>query len=66
MSSFGIHKDSNGEWYWLFLANNYKIICKSTDGYKNYADCLHSINLMKAECPTAIVIDMTKNTSRNR
>lgn len=41
-------KDSRGEWRWTYYARNGEAIAVSSEGYKVRADCLHSINLMKA------------------
>ncbi len=45
--SFLIYLDSRGEFRWRYEASNYKTIADSGEGYKNYDDCNHAINLMK-------------------
>ena len=54
----------SGEFYWRFksLGNN-KTIGRSTDGYKNKADCIHSIELIKASKDAAI-LDLTKRKKK--
>lgn len=44
---FWIYKDIKGEWRWRFYADNSKIIASSGEGYKNEADIVHAINLIK-------------------
>jgi uncharacterized protein YegP (UPF0339 family) len=40
-------KDSASEWRWHLTAANKKIIATSGEGYKNEADCLAAIDLVK-------------------
>ena len=40
-------KDAKGEWRWRLKASNGKIIADSGEGYKNEADCLAAIELVK-------------------
>jgi uncharacterized protein YegP (UPF0339 family) len=40
-------KDNRGEWRWTYHAKNSEPISVSSEGYKNRADCRHSIELMK-------------------
>jgi uncharacterized protein YegP (UPF0339 family) len=56
-SDFDMKKDSKGEWYWVLNAANGQVICKSTDGYKNRQDCLHSIKIVRDLAPKAPVWD---------
>ena len=60
MADFELRKDSKGEWYWRFQANNNKVIARSSESYVNRSDCLHSIRLVKEQAPGAPVYDMTK------
>ena len=62
-SDFDMKKASNGEWYWVLNASNGQVICKSTDGYKNRQDWLHSIKIVKDLAPTAPVWDLSGSTA---
>jgi len=43
-----MYKDAKGEWRWrLWAANRSDVLADSGEGYKNKADCLHAINLVK-------------------
>lgn len=63
-ADFEVHKDTKDEWYWTFQATNGKTICKSTDGYKNRLDCLHSIRIVKDLSPGASVFDMSSGSAK--
>jgi uncharacterized protein YegP (UPF0339 family) len=45
----------NREWWWRYRAANGKEIARSSEGYDNKADCLHSIGLMKASKDAPVV-----------
>ena len=45
---FEIFKGDNGEWYWHLKAANHEKIATSGEGYKNKADALHAIDLVKS------------------
>ncbi|WP_080351531.1 YegP family protein [Haemophilus influenzae] len=45
---FETYVDSRIEWRWRLKADNGKIIADSGEGYKNYTDCLHAIDLVKS------------------
>ena len=45
---YEIFKSSNGEWYWHLKAANHEKIAASGEGYKNKADALHAIDLVKS------------------
>ena len=45
---FEIYKDKNGEWRWHLKAANHEKIATSGEGYKNKADALHAIDLVKS------------------
>jgi len=36
---WGFYKDSKGEWRWRRTAPNGEIVGRSSEGYKNRADC---------------------------
>lgn len=40
-------KDLTGEWRWHLKAANNQIVAASGEGYKNEADCLAAIELVK-------------------
>jgi uncharacterized protein len=42
-----VYKDRLGEYRWQLVAANNKIIADSGEGYRNKADCLHGISLVK-------------------
>jgi uncharacterized protein YegP (UPF0339 family) len=44
---FRYYKDLNHEWRWRLRSDNNEIIA-SGESYKNEADCLHAIALVKA------------------
>ena len=37
----------NSQWYWRLKASNGKTIADGSEGYKNKADCLGGIDLVK-------------------
>lgn len=41
------YKDVNGEWRWRLKAETGNVIADSGKGYKNEADCLAGIELVK-------------------
>jgi uncharacterized protein YegP (UPF0339 family) len=61
MADFELRKDSRGEWYWTFQADNNKTIARSSESYLNRSDCLHSIRIVKEKGPGCTVYDMTKD-----
>jgi len=44
---FEIYQDKRKEWRWRIRAANNKVICVSSEGYKNRADADHSIAIVK-------------------
>ena len=44
---YHLAKDNRKEWRWTYHAKNAEPISVSSEGYKKYADCLHSVNLIK-------------------
>ena len=44
---YWLRKDSKGEWYWVYYAKNKEEIGRSSESYKQYDDCFHSVALMK-------------------
>ena len=47
-AAFHVSKDNAGEWRWNLKAVNGRIIADSGEGYKDRADCLHGIELVKS------------------
>ena len=45
---YQIFKDKAGEFRWRLVATNGKIVADSGEGYRNKADCLHGIDLVKS------------------
>ncbi len=56
MMTYVVYKDVAGEWRWKLRAGNNQPIATSGEGYKNKADCLHGIQLVKGS-GNAPVID---------
>lgn len=50
-------KDNRGEWYWIYYAKNAEPIARSTESYKNRADCRHSISLMQGSSNDQVFFD---------
>ncbi len=44
---YQVYQDAAKEWRWRLRAANHEIIATSGEGYKNKADCLHGIDLVK-------------------
>ena len=58
-ADFDVKKDSKGQWYWTFQADNNKTIARSSESYINRSDCLHSIKIVKELSPGCKVWDIT-------
>lgn len=53
--SYEVFKDRAAEWRWRLRADNNKdIIADSGEGYKNKADCLHGIDLVKGSADASV------------
>jgi uncharacterized protein YegP (UPF0339 family) len=63
-ADFEVKKDTRGEWYWTFQAENNKVIARSSESYGNRGDCLHSIKLVKDLAPTCNVFDMSGDSPK--
>ena len=57
--------DANSEWRWTLFADNGRKIANSGEGYKNYSDCLHAINLVKGSADVPVVQRGLGNALRN-
>lgn len=56
MGKFEYYLDQRGEWRWRLRADNGKIVADSGEGYKAELDCLHGIDIVKKEAPTAQLV----------
>ena len=45
----------NNEWYWRLRASNGQIVAVGGEGYKNKADCLRGIELVKGSGDAPVV-----------
>ncbi|MCY4062338.1 MAG: DUF1508 domain-containing protein [Chloroflexi bacterium] len=52
---YEVDRNSKNEWYWRLRASNGKIIARSSEGYINRSDCLHSIKLVKSAYNAPVV-----------
>lgn len=59
MAFFFVNKDVADQWYWTFLADNHKIIARSSESYINKTDCVNSIRIIKAKAATTNIHDQT-------
>jgi uncharacterized protein YegP (UPF0339 family) len=59
MVAFSVYKDTAGGWRWTLWADNNKRIADSAEGYKNRADCIAGIGLVKRGAPSAKAGDMS-------
>lgn len=46
-AAFHVYEDSAGEWRWHLKAANGRVVADSGEGYRDRADCLHGIELVK-------------------
>ncbi len=46
--SYWIYRDQRNEWRWRYDASNGLTIAVSSESYKNKADCMRGIEIMKA------------------
>ncbi len=51
---YSVYKDGRSEWRWRLKTQNGNIIADSGEGYRNKADCLHGINLVKGTLNTPV------------
>jgi uncharacterized protein YegP (UPF0339 family) len=54
---FKIYKDSGSNWRWILLGRNKNVIAISGESFDGRQECLRSISLIKANLPTASVIE---------
>lgn len=45
------------EWRWRFISSNGRTIAVSSEGYRNYIDCLNSVELMQDSKEAAVHSD---------
>ena len=53
--TFVLYHDKAGEWRWRLKAANNKTIANSGEGYKNYGDALHALELIQDESGNALI-----------
>src|ERR671916_425773 len=46
-ATYFVYRDAASEWRWQLRAANHRIIADSGEGYRDRADCLHGISLVK-------------------
>lgn len=56
---FEVYKDKAGEFRWKLIASNSQEIA-SGQGYKSKESCMEGIKSVKANAPTADIVDKTK------
>jgi uncharacterized protein YegP (UPF0339 family) len=44
---YWLYPEPNGDWRWTLYTANQKKIANSGEGYRNKADCIAAINLVK-------------------
>ena len=59
MARFQVYVDRAGEYRWRLRASgNHEIIADSAEGYKEKRDCLHGLELVKAQAPDAEIEEL--------
>jgi len=58
-SDFDVKRDNQQQWYWVFNGKNGETIARSSEGYHNRQDCLHSIRIVKDMAADAPVWDLS-------
>lgn len=48
MGYYQMYTGHDGDWWWRYVASNGNEISRSSEGYRNKADCRRSIEIMKA------------------
>lgn len=56
-AKFEVYRDSSGEYRWRLKHNNGNVIAGSGEGYKSKDNCLKGIDSVKANAPTATVVE---------
>lgn len=57
MAKFEVYPDKSGQWRWRFKANNERIVADSAESYVNKKDCIDGINIVKAQAPSAQIVE---------
>lgn len=52
---FELFKDVKKEWRWRLRADNEAVIADGAEGYKNKADAVNGINLVKSSTTSTVV-----------
>lgn len=62
MPYFEIYQDAQGNYHWLFRANNGHILARSEEGFLNQMNCERSILLLKQQASKAAIrVEMQHN-----
>jgi uncharacterized protein YegP (UPF0339 family) len=57
--NFCIYKDAVGDWRWfLYVIANSKKLADSGEGYRNKADCLYAIGLIRGGAGSAGIVEI--------
>jgi uncharacterized protein YegP (UPF0339 family) len=54
--TFSLFKDKAGEWRWHLRSPNNKIIASSGEGYANWQDATHAIEIIQDESADALTL----------
>jgi uncharacterized protein YegP (UPF0339 family) len=46
--NYFLYRDNSHEWRWRYTSRNGRIIAVSSESYRNYSDCLASVQIMQA------------------
>jgi uncharacterized protein YegP (UPF0339 family) len=49
------YQDKRNEWRWTLVAANHKALADSGEGYKNQADMMHALSLIRGSTPIPLV-----------
>ena len=63
---FKVYQDSRGEWRWKLLADNYKVIADSAEGYKEQRKCLAAIDKVIVAANGATIRFASEMRTRDR
>jgi len=54
------YQDKRNEWRWTLVAANHKALADSGEGYKNQADMMHALALIRGTTPIPVVPSATQ------
>jgi uncharacterized protein YegP (UPF0339 family) len=58
--TFVVYKDAKGEFRWRLKGRNWETLGDSGEGYKNHADCLSAIGIIRRDAAASSILDQTK------